>query len=349
MIEQRIKAFQTVLRKAGLNGYISINGLEQRYFTGVDLMDGDAVFLFTPAKVVCVTKEMIATKLTGLKKRVQIIIVNGDLLAGAIGEATRLKLKKVAFDPNLIELTRGEQLKKGGLVQATGLAAELRGVKYKDEIALIRKACRIASEAFEEVKPEIKTGMTEDEVRVMMAIAMIKRGADSVPFNIVCFGENAADAHHTASKTRKLKNNEAVLMDFGCYYEGYCSDMTRSWWHGKKPAAEYTKIWNIVEEAKQAAARAVMAGASCFNIDAKAREVIERAGYGKNFFHSTGHGIGLEVHEQPSLRPTSVDTLAAGHVVTVEPGIYLTGKFGVRLEDSFLVTQTGSKNLTKVK
>lgn len=176
---------------------------------------------------------------------------------------------------------------------------------------------------------------------------MIKRGAESIPFNIVCFGENTADAHHTPSKTRKLKKNEAVLMDFGCFYEGYTSDMTRSWWHGDKEPAAYTQIWNIVAKAHAAGVNVLRAGVLAGQIDESARTVIEQAGYGKEFFHTTGHGIGLQEHDLPILRAGAPDVIDENFVVTVEPGIYFDGRFGIRLEDSYLVTKTGSKKLTK--
>ena len=171
--------------------------------------------------------------------------------------------------------------------------------------------------------------------------------ADSIPFNIVCFGENCADCHHIPSDTRKLKKNEAVLMDFGCFYRGYCSDMTRSWWHGDKEPAGYTKIWHLVQMAKEAAVGLLRSGLPVAEVDKAARGVIEDAGYGKYFIHTTGHAIGLEVHEAPTERVNAVGELEENFVVTVEPGIYLPGKYGVRLEDSYLVTKQGSKNLTE--
>ena len=256
-------------------------------------------------------------------------------------------MKRVAFDPELVDFETGEILVKAGLVRANGLISQMRRQKYADEVAKLRKACQIAWQAFEEVKPQIKTGITEEEVRILLAVAMTKRGADSVPFNIVCFGANTADAHHTPSKTRKLKNNEAVLVDFGCFYEGYTSDMTRSWWHGNKEPAEYTKIWKMVEKAYRAGVKSLKPGITSGGVDKAARDVIESAGYGKEFFHTTGHGIGLVVHDAPILRAATPDVLAENYVVTVEPGVYFTGKWGIRLEDSFLVTRKGAKKLTQ--
>jgi Xaa-Pro aminopeptidase len=189
--------------------------------------------------------------------------------------------------------------------------------------------------------------MSEAEVASLIAVAMIKRGAESIPFNVVSFGENCADCHHTASAARKLKKNDAVLMDFGCYYKGYCSDMTRSWWHGDKEPAEYAKIWHLVKMAKEAAVRRLQPGQALAEVDKAARDIITDGGYGKFFIHTTGHGIGQEIHEMPTARAHGVGELEENNCITVEPGIYLPGKYGVRLEDSYVVTKKGSKNLTQ--
>ncbi len=344
---QRLKDFQKLLKSAQLDGYICLSALELRYFSGVDLDAEEAVFLLTPRKAYCLTKKMMVPKIAPSAKAFAVQAVEGDMLGAALDLAVRSKLTRLAFDPQMADFTRGEMLSRAGLCCLDGGVAELRKVKYKDEIDCIKKACRIAREAFAEVKPQIKTGMSEEDVRVLMALAMIKRGADSVPFNIVCFGENCADCHHTPSSKRKLKKNDAVLMDFGCFYHGYCSDITRSWWHGDQEPAEYTKIWHIVSMAKEAASGLLRAGLPVAQVDKAARDIIEDAGYGAYFIHTTGHSIGLEVHEAPIERKNAVGKLEENFVVTVEPGIYLPNKFGVRLEDSYLVGKTGSKNLTQ--
>jgi Xaa-Pro aminopeptidase len=345
---KRMADFRRVLKQAGLDGYITLSVLEQRYLSGIELSTGEAVFLITPKKAYCITKRLIVSKMAPVSAFLKTEDVPfGTMLEGALAKVKKLGLKTVAFDPAQIDFISGEKLLKEGFCRAEGLLGEMRLQKYEDEVAKLKKACKIAAEAFGEIQPKIKTGMTEEDVRILIANAMIKRGADSIPFNIVCFGENTADAHHTPSKTRKLKANEAVLMDFGCFYEGYTSDMTRSWWHGKNEPAEYKKIWNIVEKARKAGVKALRKGVSAAEVDAAARQVIEAAGYGKEFFHTTGHGIGLEEHDRPILRAGSPEVLEENYVVTVEPGIYFENKWGIRLEDSFLVTQTGSKKLTQ--
>ena len=348
LAQTRMQDLRRTLKQAGLDGYITTARLEQRYLSGIDLSDGEAVFVITPTQAYCVTKKLIVSKMAPAQKFMKTVDVPfGGMVDGALELIAAKKLKRVAFDPAQVGFETGELFLKHNLVRTCSLVGDMRMQKYADELTNLKKACQIASEAFAEVKPQIKTGMTEEEVRVLMALAMIKRGANSIPFNIVCFGENTADAHHMPSKTRKLKKGEAVLMDFGCFYEGYTSDMTRSWWHGGKAPAAYTKIWNIVDDAHQAGVKALRAGVSAGDIDKASRQVIENAGYGKEFFHTTGHGIGLQEHDRPILRAGAPDILEENFVVTVEPGIYFDGRWGIRLEDSYLVTKTGSKKLTK--
>ena len=346
--QTRMRTLRRTLQQAGLDGYITTARLEQRYLSGVDLSDGEAVFLITPAQAYCVTKKLIVAKMAPAASFIKTVDVPfGSMLEGVFQLIQHKKLKRVAFDPAQVGFETGELFVKHKLVRTCSLVGEMRRQKYADELAHLKKACAIASAAFKEVKAQIKTGMTEEQVRVLMALAMTKRGAESIAFNIVCFGANTADAHHTPSKTRKLKKNEPILMDFGCFYEGYTSDMTRSWWHGDREPATYTKIWNIVNTARQAGVKVLRAGVSAGAVDKAARDVIERAGYGKEFFHTTGHGIGLQEHDLPILRAGAPDELEENFVVTVEPGIYFDGRWGIRLEDSFLVTQTGSKKLTQ--
>lgn len=347
--QKRLQDFKRLLKQAVLDAYFTADPLEMRYLSGVELSYGEAVLLVSVKKKSCFfTRTMMLPKLGRSAHFIQVQDVkNGSLASAALDFARAEGLQTVGFAPDKVNFLLGQQLAQAGGVNAGALLDEMRLVKYADELAKIKKACRIASEAFKEIKPQIKTGITEQAAASLLAGAMLRRGAEGIPFNIVCFGANTADAHHTASKTRRLKENEAVLMDFGCLYEGYASDMTRSWWHGKKEPAEYKKIWNLTHAAYRACAKSLRAGLSCREADASARRVIEAAGYGKEFFHSVGHGVGLQVHDGPFLSPRSVQVLEPNSPVTVEPGIYFAGKWGVRLEDTFLVTPNGSKKLTK--
>lgn len=345
---QRMQKLRRLLATNGWDAYVTLSPLEQRYVSGVGLSQGEAIFVITPRQGYCITKQLIVAKLKPAASFLRVQTVPfGSMVKGTVSFLAQKGIKKIFFDSSLVDFETGRQFTQAGFQIHPSFITQMRMQKQSDEILKLKKACRMAAQAFEEVKPMIKTGMTEDEVRVKMALALTKRGADSIPFNIVCFGENTADAHHTPSKTRKLRAEEPVLMDFGCFYEGYTSDMTRSWWHGKKEPAEYTKIWKIVEAARRAGVKALRAGATAGAIDDASRQVIEKAGYGKEFFHTTGHGIGLQEHDQPILRAGDKTPLQENFVVTVEPGIYFDGRWGIRLEDSFLVTQTGCKKLTQ--
>lgn len=267
--------------------------------------------------------------------------------ARAIELAGRLGLKRVGFDAGKENYMTGSLFKAAGFVEADSFISRLRKVKDEHEAALLRDSCRIAYQTYLYIRPLLQTGVTEFEVAAEMEKFMRMKGASSTSFDtIVAFGENGANPHHVTSR-RALKENDAVLMDFGCVYEGYCSDITRCWWHGNEEPAEYTKIWNLVDKARRTGVAAEAPGVAAQKVDAAARAVITDAGYGEYFTHRLGHGVGLEIHEEPCNDQTTRAVLKKGNVVTVEPGIYLPGKFGVRLEDTTLITDTGAEILTK--
>lgn len=352
---QRIKDFQKLLKKANLDGYVCAGRTELHYFLPVYNDTSDEVLLLITRRAAYAFARGLLQHKLALLSFLQIKVVAPhkmgylNLLAEVLDFARKKKLLHLAFCPKEVDFELGEKMVAAGFHRFEDGVRELRKTKYADELACLSKACQIAAEAFEEVKPQIKTGMSEVDVKDLIAVAMVKRGANAVPFNIVCFGENTYDCHHEPTAKRKLKKNDSVLMDFGCFYKGYCSDMTRSWWHGDKEPAEYNKIWHIVKMAKDAAEKQARARLPAAEVDKAARSIIEDAGYGGYFIHTTGHGVGLNVHEAPILRKNAIGTLEKNMVITIEPGIYLPGKFGVRLEDSYLVTKDGCKNLTQIK
>ena len=221
---------------------------------------------------------------------------------------------------------------KPEMVPTTELVARLRELKDAQELALLSKAIEIADEAMDEVAPRIEPGMTEAQVAWDMEMAMRKRGAEMISFDtIVGAGPNGAMAHHRADDT-VIKDGDAIVIDMGAKYEGYCSDLTRTVVVGE--ASEKLKeIYNIVLRAQLEAEDKVRAGMTGEEVDALARDVIADAGYGDDFGHSLGHGVGLAVHEYPRVAPRVEDKLEDGMVFTIEPGIYLPGWGGVRIED----------------
>jgi len=219
----------------------------------------------------------------------------------------------------------------------------LRSQKDAGEIAAITEAASIAAKALEQTIPRIKPGVSESELAGMLDLEVRKLGARIGFDTIVAFGPNASRPHHQPT-TRKLRQVDTILVDFGAKYKGYCCDITRCLAVGR-PTALYKRAYDVVELAQAAAIKKVKAGVKMVKVDAAARDVIctgDLPVYG----HGTGHSFGLEIHESPFVKPESKGRLKAGQVLTIEPGIYMPGKLGVRIEDYILVTQTGCRILT---
>lgn len=206
-------------------------------------------------------------------------------------------------------------------------------IKSDEELKNIKKACAIAEASLKCVLPLIKEGISELELAAALEAEFKKHGASNPSFEtIVAFGKNAAVPHHETGSTR-LKNNECVLIDFGCLYKGYCSDMTRTFFYGK-PDKQFKKAYEAVLAAHLAAEKGIYAGIECVAADKIARDILEERGCGKYFTHSLGHGIGVNIHEPPALSPKGKGTLENRMVFSIEPGVYLDGKFGIRIENT---------------
>jgi Xaa-Pro aminopeptidase len=226
------------------------------------------------------------------------------------------------------------------LVPTTEVVESLRAVKDDEERAAIRQAQAITDAAFERILERFAVGISEQHISRQLETLMMDEGAEGLAFaSIVAFGESAAEPHHEPSH-RLLEEGDVIKLDFGARFAGYHADMTRTISFGA-PAGEVKKIHDVVKESQQAGIDAVRAGVTGASVDAVSREVIERAGYGDRFVHSLGHGVGLEIHEAPSLGRKQDEPLPAGAVVTVEPGIYIPGLGGVRIEDMVEVTDDG--------
>ena len=217
-----------------------------------------------------------------------------------------------------------------------------RWVKDAEELALIQLAQDATDQAFEDVLEKLAVGMTERQVAQEIEHAMRRAGADGLSFEtIVAFGENAAEPHHEPGH-RTLEDGDVVKMDFGALWEGYHADMTRTVGFGTV-GSELRRIYAVVQEAQRAGLEAVRAGVTGGDVDAASRRVVEEAGYGERFSHGLGHGVGLEIHEGPGLRREGTDELPVGAVVTVEPGVYVPGLGGVRIEDMVEVRADGGR------
>jgi len=226
------------------------------------------------------------------------------------------------------------------LVPTTDVVEEQRAVKDDDERAAIRAAQAITDAAFGRILEHFAVGVSEQQIARTLEGLMMDEGAEGLAFDsIVAFGESAAEPHHEPSH-RLLEEGDVIKLDFGARSDGYHADMTRTVAFGAPPS-ELKKIHDIVRASQQAGIDAVVAGVAGSAVDAASREVIDASGYGEYFVHSLGHGVGLEIHEAPSLGRKQDDPLPAGAVVTVEPGIYIPGLGGVRIEDMVEVSDTG--------
>lgn len=222
----------------------------------------------------------------------------------------------------------------------------LRAVKSPHETECIRKAQEIAEKSLDELLPFIKVGRTERETANELNRLMFKNGAEDLSFEtIVLSGKNTSMPHGVPSD-KKICDGEFLLMDFGAVFQGYHSDMTRTFCIGK-PTEEMEKVYNIVLNAQLLAIQSARCGISGKELDTVARDFIVKNGYGENFGHSLGHGVGLEIHENPNASQNNDTPLEKGSVITIEPGIYIQGKFGVRIEDFVILTENGCDNLTK--
>jgi len=270
-----------------------------------------------------------------------------------VGLAADEGVGKLGFESNVVtvdgfDALKGEleERKSGGnteLVRAAGTVEALREVKDAGEVALLRLACEAADAALADLvaRGGLRPGRTEREVSRELESLMLDHGADAISFDtIVAAGPNSAVPHHRPTDA-VLAEGDFVKIDFGALVAGYHSDMTRTFVLGK--AADWQlEIYQLVAEAQRAGREALKPGAGLRDVDAAARQLIADAGYGEQFGHGLGHGVGLQIHEAPGIGATSAGTLLAGSVVTVEPGVYLPGRGGVRIEDTLVVaSETG--------
>ncbi len=233
------------------------------------------------------------------------------------------------------------------LVPTANAVEALREVKDAAEIARMERAAAIADAALFETLPLMSQGVTEEHFALELDTAMRRHGAESTAFEtIVAAGENSAKPHHHPG-ARTITHGDPVVVDFGATFEGYRSDMTRTFCVNEDPQGELARIFEVVQTSQAAGARAVKPGVSVKEVDDVCRQIIAAAGWADRFEHGTGHGVGLDIHEAPTVSQLGTAILAPGFVVTVEPGVYVPGHGGVRVEDTLVVTEDGARALTR--
>ncbi len=349
----RIRQLRRRLTKAGLQGLLVTQLHDIRYLCG--FTGSSAALAVTRRAARLFTDGRYSTQAAEETKGAQVEIVSaGPAVAGVQWLAAQAGVESAGFDPgctSVAELARWTaalpgRLRRGFLCPLAGpLVEPLRMVKDADELALMSRAALVGCELFEQMLGFLRPGLKEIEVAAELEYQARRRDAEGMSFEtIVASGVRSALPHGRATAT-PLPRRGFVTLDFGIILGGYCSDMTRTVYLGK-PRAKERAAYEAVLGAQQAGVDAVRAGARCGDVDEAAREVLRKAGLAEAFSHSTGHGVGLEIHESPRVGAGQKNRLLAGMVITIEPGIYLAGEFGIRIEDMVAVTAAGGDVLT---
>lgn len=348
---ERVKKLRRNMEAKGLEALLITNPFNRRYITGFTgtagyvVITADRSWLFVDFRYTTQASQQAA----GFE-----VIEHGTSALGDIGDKLReFGVKQLGFEQHDVTygayLQYAEKIGEGiELVPADRMVERLRQIKDEEELQVMQQAVDIADAAFEHVLGMIRPGITEREIALELEFFMRKQGASGVSFDtIVASGVRSAMPHGVASG-RKIGNNEFVTLDFGCVYNGYCSDMTRTVFVGT-PSEKHKEIYRIVLEAQLAVLEGLRPGMTGQEGDALARDLIAKHGYGDRFGHGTGHSVGLEIHEGPRLSKTEKAVLESGMIETVEPGIYIPDFGGVRIEDMVVLTDSGCRIMTKSK
>ena len=342
----RIERLRSSLESMDVDGCLITNLTNVRYLTGFSGTNGQV--LVTSSGATFFTDPRYAARAGDLVQAADVAIYPTKLTDALIPRLQRVGVKRLAIESattTLVERDRlASHLSAIELVGVEDAVERLRRRKEPAEIEAIAAAAKLADDAFTWMLDRLVPGTTEREVALDLEMRMRTAGADAISFDpIVGSGPLSAHIHHSPS-TRAFEKGDLVLLDFGCRVDGYCSDMTRTVVLG--PASdEQREIYDVVLAAQKAGIGAVREGVAGIDVDSAARGVVDAAGYRDRFPHSLGHGVGLDIHETPALRLSEVP-LAVGEVVTIEPGIYVEGDGGVRIEDMVVVTESGCNNLT---
>ncbi len=347
MHEERIKKLREALEKSELNFFIVTNIRNCLYLTGFTGSEG--VVLITPTSVYLIVDFRHIEQAQKETKNVKILKRENALHLLLADILNKHRNEKVGFESDSITFKQHKEIKKSlsqnRLVPTLKMVEELRAVKYSDEIASVEKAVRISDEVFKHICGFVKLGISEADIAEEIEYTLKKKGASCIGFNTIALsGERSSLPHGTPSNA--LIKKGIMLMDFGAGFSGYNSDMTRTIFLGKATAKQ-KEIYNIVLKAQKIAIESVRPGVKACSIDKAARDYIIDKGYGEYFGHSTGHGVGLDIHELPNISSKSDEVLQPDMVFTIEPGIYIPGWGGVRIEDIAQVTDDGCKVITK--
>lgn len=361
MTQTRLDKLNASLQTSDLDAVILNPGPTLTHLTGLrfHLMERPVVLLLARDQIpAIVLPELELQKVASLPYELQVFAYpeNPSEWGSAFRQATQslgLDGKRIGVEPRQLRLLEFNYVRDGApeadYPDASDILSALRLRKDNSEVDAMRRAVKIAQDALAVTIPSIKIGMTEKELAAELVTQLLRHGSEpELPFApIVSGGPNAANPHASPSD-RRLQAGDLLVIDWGATYDGYISDLTRTFAVGEVDD-EYKKIHKIVQEANAAGRAAAKPGVPCADVDKAARTVIEQAGYGRYFTHRTGHGIGMEGHEEPYMRADNMQLLEPGMAFTVEPGIYLPERNGVRIEDNVIISETGADVLSDMK
>src|SRR5690625_2780837 len=334
------------MKKTGIDGLLVTSEINRRYIT--DFTGTAGVALITDSKALFITDFRYTEQAKEQAKLFSIIEHKIPITEEIAKQIQQLHIEKLGFEQTNVTYEaykRYEEVFQTELVPVSNLIESLRLIKTEEELTIIKEAAQIADKAFEHILTFIKPGIKEVDVANELEFTMRQAGATSSSFDIIVASGYRSALPHGVASDKEIATGELVTMDFGALYKGYCSDITRTVAVGEI-SEELNTIYHIVLEAEKRGVAGIKAGMTGKEADDLTRSHITEQGYGANFGHSTGHGIGLEVHENPRLAPTSTDVLQKNMVVTVEPGIYVTNIGGCRIEDDIIITDSGNEVIT---
>lgn len=342
----RLNQLNTYIEQKHLDGVVVLSDFNRRYLSGFTGTSG--ALIITKDHQYLINDFRYIEQATSQATKFKIIEQTGGLIDEVKQQLKNLGLENVGFEGNLVSYDTYLQLSKSSvsLISISGAIEKIREVKDDNEIAIIQKAAEIVDETYEYVLSIAKSGMTEQQLKAKLESKMLELGAEGTSFDtIVASGYRGALPHGVASE-KVIEEGELITLDFGAYYKGYASDITRTFAIGE-PDEKMKEIYQIVLTANKKGIEAAKAGITGKELDGVARDYITEQGYGEAFGHSLGHGIGLDVHEGPALSKKSDSLLQQNNCVTIEPGIYIDGLGGVRIEDDILITENGCELFTK--
>ncbi|MGI6028585.1 MAG: M24 family metallopeptidase [Candidatus Heteroscillospira sp.] len=345
----RVEKLQKLLNENGLDAMLLVNPKNRRWCTGLNSSDGTVLvtrhelFCFADSRYIEIARETVKNATVGLTS------LDMPLKAWLTQAISDCGVRRLGFEEDYLSYAahrRFADMLDAELLPAGKIMTELRAAKDEEEKQAIVRAQAITDAVFMEILDFIRPGVSENDIAAEISYRQLKKGAEGNSFDPIVVAGKKSSMPHGEPGNNKIAPGDFITMDFGCLVDGYCSDMTRTV-AVDSATDEMRHIYDIVLQAQAAGIAAARAGITGREIDKAGRSIIEQAGYGEYFGHSFGHSLGLDIHESPSASPTETRVMPAGAVISAEPGIYIPGKFGVRIEDILYLDENGCTDLTK--